>query len=1460
MNCQSNLIIFNNQETTKTHFDEFASFNVIRYQAIQVNTDLLSLIDKDVKNDFPIIFINAAVDLPPFALQRLLETLSVTKVNTCSALTCKINHLSVLEANDTFLGSTLELDKLVYALQEPSLFYTHHINDECFIIRDKSYLFSFSQQQLHACNNLLVQSNGNKSTVESPKRIDTGDQLPLPAHALANLQWRIKNYLDNSIKPESYLLLDNKPIILHVAMSWGGGVHKWINDFCQHGDEYNHLILLSEGEFFRKQHGESLALFANNTNGVKIANFELQTPINALAVQHSEYEEIFKLITSKYQISQIIISSLIGHSLECLKTNIPTVRVFHDYFPSWPSLLARLDKAELLEQDLNTALELTKNEPFGRISKEDYLNWKEKTHQAYQANDIKLIAPDQSVVNNLAKIDADLASKTSIIPHATDAFQAINYTKNDEDFTILVLGRINDSKGKKLLQEIIKQSDKSLSYILLGAGIEGQEFESIKNVTVVENYDNENLPQLLQHYQPSIALITSQTSETFNYTLSELQQAGICAIATKYGALSSRIVDRKTGFLCDDSANYFIQKINQLKSAFSLIQNVRENLLDLEPNTFDDILKKYQTFFGPAKPTVYHIQPLIEYKLNQSAKQLSALSHEKQRIENLLETTHNSLVERTKWGKTLTKELSSANQSIEQERVEVERIKVILNQETVQFKQEINHLSEVLKKETNRLKNEVKHINEQYETLNEEYQQNLHENNQLTEQKYRVESELSNVYNSRSWRMTKPVRSFTTWARHKRNAARFRITQIKSIPGRFSRSIKSRGVSGTTSIIKNKLSNNSKQENTTQAIELTEIYDKIEFKSVKKPQVSVIIPVYNQFKHTYNCLKSLKELNDKATFEIIVVDDCSSDDTPTLIKNISGITFIRQEKNGGFIESCNTGAKLAKSQYLMFLNNDTVVYNNWLDALLEVFENYPDAGLVGSKLVYPTNQLQEAGGIIFSDASGWNYGRMGKPDEPWYNHVREVDYCSGASILIENKLFVELGYFDERFKPAYYEDVDLAFMIREIGKKTYYQPASKITHFEGISAGTDLTQGMKKYQVDNQIKFKQKWHKQLQTQPQPGSDIELSRINGQPNRILIFDACTPMPDQDAGSLRMLNIIKILKELDYHVVFMAENLSFNEKYTTALQQLSVECIYAPSITSPIDYLKEKGKYFGHVILSRYYIAEPVMPFIRDYCPNAKIIFDTVDLHYLREQRMAEVTQDNNLLKLSEKTKAKEIAVINQCDTTLVVSPFEVEVLAKDVRNAKVHVLSTIHHVTGCRKDYAQRKDIMFIGGYQHTPNVDAVEWFVAEIFPLILKLIPEIKFHIIGTNAPKHIRKMTGESIVFHGFMKDIEPFMDDIRIAVAPLRYGAGVKGKINSSMSYGQPVVGTKLAVEGMFTQEGTDVLTAKDAKEFAEQVIRLYQDEELWGKLSQGGLDNVRNYFSFQAAKKSIKELLSF
>ena len=162
-------------------------------------------------------------------------------------------------------------------------------------------------------------------------------------------------------------------------------------------------------------------------------------------------------------------------------------------------------------------------------------------------------------------------------------------------------------------------------------------------------------------------------------------------------------------------------------------------------------------------------------------------------------------------------------------------------------------------------------------------------------------------------------------------------------------------------------------------------------------------------------------------YEVIVVDDASTDATPDIIGKIAGLTYLRAETNAGFIASCNRGASAARGKYLLFLNNDTTVTAGWLTALHETFAFEPEAGLVGSKLVYPDGRLQEAGGIIWRDGSGWNRGKFQDPAKPEYNYLKEVDYCSAASVMIPKTLFERLGGFDSKYAPAYYEDTDLAF-------------------------------------------------------------------------------------------------------------------------------------------------------------------------------------------------------------------------------------------------------------------------------------------------------------------------------------------------------------------------------------------------------------------------------------------------
>ncbi len=477
--------------------------------------------------------------------------------------------------------------------------------------------------------------------------------------------------------------------------------------------------------------------------------------------------------------------------------------------------------------------------------------------------------------------------------------------------------------------------------------------------------------------------------------------------------------------------------------------------------------------------------------------------------------------------------------------------------------------------------------------------------------------------------------------------------------------------------------------------------------------------MFNKIEYSVACLRSIAEHASATPFEVIVVDDGSSDATPERLAQISGIRVHRNERNLGFVGSCNAGAALARGEFVLFLNNDTQVTSGWLDALLRCFADEPDAGLVGAKLVYPDGRLQEAGGIVFRDGSGWNYGRFEDPHDPRYDFRREADYCSGAAIMIRHAFFDELGGFDTRYAPAYYEDTDLAFAVRAAGKKVFYEPRSRVVHFEGITSGTDVGAGIKRYQVVNRGKFAEKWKNELRAQPAPIDSAKLAPAAANfrtPRRVLIIDAYTPTPDQDSGSLRMVNLMRLLRSLGYRVSFIPDNYAHFHKYTEALQALGVEALYHPRyVGDPVAWLRENGASLDAIILSRHYVASNYIGLARLYAPQARLIFDTVDLHYLREERAAALDRQRRRSRATPPRRScSELKLMRECDLTLVVSTAEQRLLARAVPNVRVAVLSNVHEVYGRRRGFAERKNLVFVGGFQHPPNIDAVQWYVRGI--------------------------------------------------------------------------------------------------------------------------------------------------
>lgn len=371
---------------------------------------------------------------------------------------------------------------------------------------------------------------------------------------------------------------------------------------------------------------------------------------------------------------------------------------------------------------------------------------------------------------------------------------------------------------------------------------------------------------------------------------------------------------------------------------------------------------------------------------------------------------------------------------------------------------------------------------------------------------------------------------------------------------------------------------------------------------------------------------------------------------------------------------------------------------------------------------------------------------------------------------------------------------------------------------------------------------------------------EAEQRGGHSRRLLYLDWAIPKPDQDAASVTSTLLMQILDSLGYKITFVPCSLKYEEGYYEDLVAANVEVVVYPSIQSVKEWLTVNAKSFDVCIMARGPVVWPHLGTLKACAPNLRLIFNTVDLHFLREIRSAELANDEKAGQVALTIREQELELIDKCDLTILLSNEELYTVRELRPEASLTVLPVVFKdMPGANKAYEQRRDILFIGSFPHQPNIDAVIYFAETVFPIIKRRIPDIRFKVIGANPPESILRLAEVAgIDILGFVKDLEPVFANIRLAVAPLRYGAGIKGKIGTSLCYGVPCVATPIAVEGMGLAAGINVLVGKTPEELAAAVCDAYLDAELWKSLSSEGHRFALENYSVAVIKERVKNLL--
>ena len=642
------------------------------------------------------------------------------------------------------------------------------------------------------------------------------------------------------------------------------------------------------------------------------------------------------------------------------------------------------------------------------------------------------------------------------------------------------------------------------------------------------------------------------------------------------------------------------------------------------------------------------------------------------------------------------------------------------------------------------------------------------------------------------------------------------------------------------------------------------------FPKIEQPLVSIIIVLFNRAELTLSCLESI-EKTVKVPYEVIIIDNASSDRTRRLMRCIEGAKIVRNRKNKGFLLACNQAVNISEGKHLLFLNNDAQLQKGSLEAALSTMTSGKDIGAVGGKIKLLDGTLQEAGSIVWDDGTCMGYGRGQTPEKPEYMFRREVDYCSGVFLLTPKDIFLKMGRFDQAYAPAYYEETDYCMRLWQAGFQVLYEPLAEVIHFE--FASSPGTEDVIRLQQQHRDVFVRKHRNNLVPQLQPSRANEIyarSRPSSRSQlRILFIEDKVPHVDEGAGFPRANQILHHLVELGHLVSVLPINFPDKDTWKDAYRDIprEVEILIGSGRHNFVEFLSSRPAFYDAVWICRphnfeYFkkCQENIAPFLG----RSKIIYDSEAIFSNRDLAYAHLINDENSALRFKKQLKDEISAARIADTVVAVNEAEAQQFREAI-DVPTHVLNIVFSPDLTTTPFEQRAGILFVGNMdsEKSPNIDSIEWLVKEVYPHLTGRMNVPDLILVGSNASSVIKDLAQEFTFIKpiGRVDDLKPYFEQCKLFVAPTRYSAGSPLKVLQAAAFGLPVVCTELIRGQLDWKNGEAVLASsvRDAGSFAENIYDAYHNPQLCEKLRKNALHELKSRFALEEQKSILKNILT-